>query len=202
MTTTAGFHSCSGIILTSSPLHSVENGRMPWCDFICTLGSLWCDNSCCKIALCVSVNVLWLFRGGHVVEIRQRALSLSWQEEWFSCKEWKIYCCTGLALAAEPQIWQFHIIIWKTMPKTCIKECAAHAARLFLLIQAIKLLIFGDALSLLSSFLKIPINPWKAFLCCWGVSKLWRAWEDVELGFVSRRLLDVGSFVLSYFTQE
>ena len=47
------------------------------------------------------------------------------------------------------------------MSKTCIKECAAHAARLFLLIQAIKLLIFGDVLSLMSSFLKIPSNPWK-----------------------------------------
>ena len=47
------------------------------------------------------------FHVDHVVQNRRTALSLAWYE-WFSLKEWKIYCCE-LALSSEPQIWKFHV---------------------------------------------------------------------------------------------
>ena len=71
-----------------------------------------------------------------------RLLSLAWHE-WFSCKGkgWKIYCCE-LALSSEPQIWKFHVVIYQTTSKHCTQKRAANAARLYLFIQPIKLLIF------------------------------------------------------------
>ena len=66
---------------------------------------------------------------------------------WHECfsrkgKEGKIYSC-GLALSPEPQIWQFHVVVWQTTSKHCIKKRAAHAARLFFRTQQIKLSICG-----------------------------------------------------------
>ena len=66
----------------------------------------------------------------------------------FSCKgrEWKIYCC-GLALSSEPQIREFHVVIWQTMSTNCAWKRAARAARLFFLIQPMKSLICGVVLT-------------------------------------------------------
>ena len=58
----------------------------------------------------------------------------------FSCqgKEWKIYCC-GLTLSSEPQTWKFNDFVWRITSKNCTKKRAARAARLFFLIQPIKI---------------------------------------------------------------
>ena len=84
-----------------------------------------------KIELCVRVNVLWWFQGGHVVQNRRSALSTACYE-WYSRKgrEWKILCC-GLTLPSEPKIGKFHVVIWQTASKFCPKRRAARAAWLF-----------------------------------------------------------------------
>ena len=95
------------------------------------------------IELCVKLSHLRLFHVDHFVQNTRIAFSLAWYER-FSCKgkEWKIYCCE-FALSLEPQIWQFHVVVWQTTSKHCTKKRAARAARLFLFIQPIKSLICG-----------------------------------------------------------
>ena len=46
----------------------------------------------------------------------------------------------GLALSSEPQTWKFHLVVWQTTSKDCVKK---RAARLFFLIWPIKSLICG-----------------------------------------------------------
>ena len=96
-----------------------------------------------KIELWVKLSLLRLFHFGRVVQNRRSALSLA-RHKWFSCKgkNWKIYCCE-LALSSKPQIWKFHVVVWQTTSKHCIKKRAARVARLFFFIQPIKSLIFG-----------------------------------------------------------
>ena len=104
-----------------------------------------------KIELCIEVfcdySILValskLFHIGRVVQNRRSALSLVWHE-WFSCKGevWKIYCCE-LAWSSEPQIWKFHVVVWQTTSKHCIKKRTGSAAQLFFFIQPIKSLICG-----------------------------------------------------------
>ena len=53
--------------------------------------------------------------------------------------ESRIYCCEH-ALSSESQIRKFHAVVWQTTSKICTKKRAAHAARLFFLIQSIKLI--------------------------------------------------------------
>ena len=96
-----------------------------------------------KFELCLRLSLLRLFHVGRVVQNRRSALSLAWHK-WFSGKgkDWKIYCCE-LALSSELQIWKFHVVVWQTTSKHCIKKRAARAARLFFFIQPIKSLICG-----------------------------------------------------------
>ena len=47
---------------------------------------------------------------------------------------------TAIALSSEPQIRQFHGVIWQTTSKNCTKK---RAAPLFFLIQPIKSLVYG-----------------------------------------------------------
>ena len=76
-----------------------------------------------NIKLCVKLSVLRLFQVGHVVQNRWSALSLAWYE-WFSFKgkESEIYYWSGLASSSQPQIWKFHVAVWKTALKNCTKK--------------------------------------------------------------------------------
>lgn len=84
-----------------------------------------------KIVFCVRLSVMRLFQVGYVVQTRRWILSLA-SHEWFlrRGKERKIFCL-WLAPSSEPQIWNFHVIIWHTTSKNCTKRCAACAAWLF-----------------------------------------------------------------------
>ena len=77
----------------------------------------------------------------HALQNTRSALSRAWNQ-WFpsKSKEWKIFRCR-FALSTEPQIWKFHVIVWPTTSKHCIKKRATRAARLFFLIQPMKSLI-------------------------------------------------------------
>jgi len=84
------------------------------------------------------------FHDGYVVQRKRGVLSLSWHE------------CCGLVLSSEPQIWKFHVVIWQTTSKHCIKKRAARAARLFFFIQPINHWFVALSLTLPSSNLKLP----------------------------------------------
>lgn len=166
---------------------------MVW--LICTLGSL-----CCKIALCVSVNVLWLFRRGDVVEIKQKALSFSWQEEiGFHAKNERFIGVLVLLWRQNLKYDNFASSFERPCQKLASKSVLHMQHDYFSSFKQSNCLFLAMYCHCCHHFLKSLLTN---FLCCWGVSKLWQAWEDVKLGFGSRRLLDVGSFVLSYFTQE
>ena len=103
-----------------------------------------CNKNVAKIELCIRLNVLRLLHVGRVARNSRGVLLLAWQK-WFSCKgrEWNIHCC-GLALSWEPQIWQFHVVIWQLdcVKKLHQKACRTYA-RLLLFIRPIKSLICG-----------------------------------------------------------
>ena len=112
------------------------------------IGSLRSYDGNCNKNVTLNLNfalgcLLRLFHVGRVVQNRRSALSLAWHK-WFSGKgkDWKIYCCE-LALSLELQIRKFHVVVWRTTSKHCIKKRAARAARLFFFIQPIKSLICG-----------------------------------------------------------
>ena len=71
----------------------------------------------------------------------RRVLSPAWHE-WLSWK-WKIYCCLTDDVVRTSKFWNFYFVVWQTTSENCTKKCAARAARLFFLIQRIKLLIGG-----------------------------------------------------------
>ena len=66
-------------------------------------------------------------------------------------------------LSSEPQIWKFHVVVWQTTSKNCIKKRAARAARLFSSFNQsnhwfMAPLPLALPLPLPSSFLKRPNN--------------------------------------------
>ena len=68
---------------------------------------------------------------------------------------WKMVECHGVRSSAHLKISHHHLD--DHVKNLHQRVCCTCSTNIFF--QAIKLLIFGDALSLLSSFLKIPITP-------------------------------------------
>ena len=69
------------------------------------------------------------------VQNGQNVLSLGFPANGFHVgKEWKMY-----VLLSEPQIWKFHVIVWQTTSKQCIKK---RAARLFFRFYPIRSNVF------------------------------------------------------------
>ena len=56
-------------------------------------------------------------------------------------------------VVVKTKTWKLHVVIWQTMSENCTKVRAARAARLFFLVQPIRLLFSGVVFAVVSLFI-------------------------------------------------